>query len=77
MAVSREDVIGYLQQKLGLNTKGVDDDTLLFSSGTLDSFSMLDLVMFIETKIGRKLRATEVNLDNLDSIARIVRFASQ
>jgi len=77
MAVSREDVLGYLQSKLGLNTKGIADDTALFSSGTLDSFSMLDLVMFIETKIGRKLRATEVNLDNLDSVAKIVRFTNQ
>ena len=77
MAITREGILGYLQLKQGLDPSLIEsDDTELFSSGLLDSFSMVDLILFIETEGGFKMNPSEVNLDNLDSVGRIVAFAA-
>lgn len=74
MTLTREMILDYLGAQMGVDTEEVADDTLLFSSMLLDSFSMIDLIMFIEREAKIKVKPTEVNLDNLDSIERILRF---
>ncbi|OQW94035.1 MAG: hypothetical protein BWK79_07985 [Beggiatoa sp. IS2] len=64
----------YLTNNLGVEIADIDDETPLFSSGLLDSFTMVDVIMFIEQEGGIKLNPTEVNLDNLDSVSKILRF---
>ena len=64
----------YLGDRMGLDTTTLADDTPLFSSNLLDSFSMVDLIMFIEKESGVRLNPTDVSLDNLDSIGRILKF---
>jgi acyl carrier protein len=77
MALTRESILGYLEQKQGIDPAQIEnDDTLLFSAGLLDSFSMVDLILFLETEGGFKMQPTDVNLDNLDSIGRMLAFAS-
>lgn len=53
----------------------LDDETPLFSSGLIDSFALVDLILLIERECRIRVGPTEVTLDNLDSIARILRFA--
>ena len=78
MALTRESLIDYLHTKQGIDPSQIEsDDTELFSSGLLDSFSMVDLIMFIETEGGFKLNPTDVNLENLDSVGRILAFAQE
>lgn len=64
----------YLGERMGLEAASLEDDTPLFSSNLLDSFSMVDLIMFIEKEGGVRLDPADVSLDNLDSIGRILRF---
>ena len=64
----------YLGDRMGLDTSALEEDTPLFSSNLLDSFSMVDLIMFIEKEGGVRLDPTDVSLDNLDSIERILKF---
>lgn len=64
----------YLGERMGLDTASIEEETPLFSSNLLDSFSMVDLIMFIEKEGGVTLNPADVSLDNLDSIARILRF---
>ena len=64
----------YLAERMGLDKASLEDETPLFSSNLLDSFSMVDLIMFIEKESGVNLHPTDVSLDNLDSIERILRF---
>ena len=64
----------YLAERMGLDKASLEDETPLFSSNLLDSFSMVDLIMFIEKESGVSLNPTDVSLDNLDSIERILRF---
>jgi acyl carrier protein len=55
----------------------LEDDTALFSSGLMDSLSVIELVSFIEKQIGCAIPPTEITLQNFDSISRIVRFISR
>ena len=74
MPLTRENLKGYLQARFGADTDAIDDATPLFSSSLLDSFSMVDLIMFIETEGGIKMDAWDVTLDNLDSIGQILQY---
>jgi acyl carrier protein len=74
MALDRENLRRYLHEKQGLEPEDFEDDTLLFSSGLLDSFSMVDLIMFIEDTAGVRVHPVDVTLDNFDSIDRILAF---
>jgi len=74
MALERPKLLDYLTNNLGVEIADIDDETPLFSSGLLDSFTMVDVIMFIEQEGGIKLNPTEVNLDNLDSVSKILRF---
>ncbi len=72
--MNSESLKSYLGDRMGLDTSSLADETPLFSSNLLDSFSMVDLIMFIEKDSGVRLNPTDVSLDNLDSIDRILRF---
>ena len=74
MALDRETLRRYLHEQQGLECEEFDDDTLLFSSGLIDSFSMVDLIMFIEDTAGVRVHPADVTLDNFDSIDRILAF---
>jgi acyl carrier protein len=73
MALSSESLIQYMHDKLGL-TSTVDEHTPLFSSNLLDSFTMVDLISFVESQAGFRMDVWDVSLDNLDSISRILNY---
>ena len=72
--MNSESLKKYLGDRMGLDTAILVDEAPLFSSNLLDSFSMVDLIMFIEKEGDVRLNPTDVSLDNLDSIERILRF---
>jgi acyl carrier protein len=74
MVLDRENLRRYLHEKQGLEPADFADDTLLFSSGLIDSFSMVDLIIFIEETRGLRVHPADVTLDNFDSIDRILAF---
>ena len=76
MAINRETLLEYFDEQMGLDTTEIDDQTLLFSSNVLDSFSLVDLMMFIEKEAGIKIEPSEVTLDNFDSVERIFNFVA-
>lgn len=76
MPLSRDSLLEYLQGHLRLDLRGVDDQTELFSSGRIDSFAMVDLLVFLEKHTGAKLGPEDIDVDNFDSIARILAFAA-
>jgi acyl carrier protein len=47
------------------------DDDALFSSGRLDSFTMMNLVMYLEQTFGIDFSSTGFDIDLVDSIAAI------
>lgn len=74
MSITFDDLKAYLMDDLGIGTNQLDEETPLYSSGLIDSISLIQLVTFLEKKIGSKIRPTDLTLDNFDSAARILKF---
>ena len=77
MILTREALLQALNEQLGVDTNGIDDDTPLFSTGLIDSFSLVSLIMFVENTTGTRVEALDVNLDNLDTVGRILKYANR
>jgi len=52
----------------------VADETPLFSSGMVDSFTFVSLIALIETRLKVRLDPGHITVENFDSIGRIVAF---
>lgn len=75
LAFTPHDVIDYLQNDLAVDQE-LDEQSPLFSTGLLDSVSMMNLILFIEQRSGAEVRPSDVTLDNFDTVARIVAYAA-
>ncbi len=53
-----------------------DDDSLL-ESGAIDSLGLLEIVTFLETRLGARLSDDDVVIENFESVAAIARLAEQ
>ena len=56
------------------NATAVDADTSLFQGQVLDSLNLVELITFVEIHFGIKVAPSEVSIDNLDTVSRIVGF---
>jgi len=52
--------------------KEIKPDEALISSGLIDSFSLMDLALFVEDTFGVKIEDTELNADTFDSLNQLV-----
>lgn len=73
MHLTIEKIIGHLAENSAFEEE-VSEETLLFSSGALDSIAMITLITFVEQESGVEVRADEVTLENFDTPSRIYRF---
>ena len=55
----------------------VADDTLLITSGLVDSTGMLELITFLESEFAIRIADDEATPENLESVARIVSFVTR
>ena len=67
-------ILRFMEDRLGIETIGVDEDTPLFSSGIIDSTGMADLIAFLEAETQVQFGPEDITLDNLDSIGRLLKF---
>lgn len=77
MATSAKNIFEFLADEGGLDTQGLDESSLLFSSGAIDSFVLINLITFIEEQEGIRVSPGDVNLDNLDSVSRILAYVER
>ncbi len=75
MHLTRERLVEYLVDQHDIPINELSDETPLFTSHLLDSFAMVDLILLIENEEGIRVSATEVSLENMDTIGRILRYA--
>ena len=47
------------------------EDEALISSGLVDSFSLVDLALFVEDKFGVRMDDTELTADTFDTLAQL------
>ena len=76
MALTQDTLMDFLANTLHVDTADISAESELFSSGHIDSFSMIDLIEFIEATCNTRIKPAEITLDNLDTIARILAFLS-
>jgi acyl carrier protein len=71
------EIRAFLSANFPLSASGtLDADQSLVESGVIDSLGVLELVEFLDEKYGLQIAEEELVPENLDSIARIVRFVS-
>ena len=70
-------LLGFFETELAVDVSDIDGETLLFSRGVIDSFSLVLLISFIESRCGFRMSPIDVNLDNLDSIDRILAYVQK
>ena len=74
MPLSLDQLKQFLEDELGVDVSDITEETLLFSTGVVDSFALVSLMTFIESEAGITISPSDVNLDNFDSMARILRY---
>ena len=52
-------------------TRVIQPDEALISSGLIDSFSLMDLALFVEDTFGVRIEDTELNADTFDSLGAL------
>jgi acyl carrier protein len=57
--------------------KTFDDETAIVSSGLIDSMSIVDLILDLESALGVKIPASDVQPDDFDSVRTIARTVSR
>ena len=74
MSVDANALQQFLTTELGIPDSDVQSDTLLFSTGVVDSFALISLMTFIENETGHFIPPTDITLENFDSIDRIIEY---
>ena len=64
----------YLRDDLDVDFVDLTDDSALFSSGIIDSFALVSLMALLEDKGGIRISPSDVNVENFDSITRMMNF---
>ncbi|MEZ4384390.1 MAG: phosphopantetheine-binding protein [Nannocystaceae bacterium] len=74
--LTKEHLIEQLEVHARDDLGDLTDDTELFSSGLIDSFAMVDLLLFLEKHTGTRLGPEDMDVDNLNTIAKILAFVA-
>ncbi len=53
------------------------DDASLLENGIIDSMNVMELVLFLEEKLGIKVEDFEIVPENFDSVSNLAAFARQ
>ena len=74
MPALQDKLIQFVANQAGSAADDFDENTVLFSSSLLDSYTMIDLIEFIEKNENVRFKPADIRLENLDSIDKIVTF---
>lgn len=71
--MSLEDkLLEYIRKEFGRDDeREITADTMLISSGIIDSFSLVSLQAFIEREFGKKIPAAWITVESFDSVAQM------
>jgi acyl carrier protein len=76
MALDRQALLRFLENRLGIDPSEVDDETPLFSSGLVDSVALAELIVYVENESGISFQSEDITLDHLDTVGRILDFVA-
>ena len=71
-----DEVISTLEQYIAAKVlkqpgRKISSNEALISSGLIDSFSLMDLALFVEDTYGVRIEDTELNADTFDSLSQL------
>ncbi|MEF8730590.1 MAG: acyl carrier protein [Candidatus Accumulibacter meliphilus] len=72
-----QELSNYICQNFGLDKTDFDSSTDLVGMGVLDSFSVVELVAYVESIADVKYDALDLAFSNLESIDAIKRFVER
>ena len=52
-------------------SRSIGDSESLISTGLIDSFSLMDLALFVEDTFGVRIEDTELNADTFDNLTQL------
>lgn len=58
-------------QVLKQPSRKIANEEALISSGLIDSFSLMDLALFVEDNFGVRIEDTELNAETFDTLAQL------
>lgn len=74
MKLTRDILLDHLHGEYVPEAESLGPDEPLFSSRLLDSFVVLELINYLERETGLRIPSADITLENLDTVARIVRY---
>lgn len=77
MGLTVTDLREFLAEELAIDCSGLTLQSPLFSSGLVDSFSLVSLLSYLESTHGFVIDPEDVTLENFDSLERILAYASR
>jgi acyl carrier protein len=66
--MEKETIRAFLHEKLSVDVSAITDTTPILSESYIDSFSLVELLAFIEQQESIIINAIDVNLSNFDTI---------
>jgi len=69
-----EEIREFIAHLTLLEPEQLSPETILFSSGIIDSLNLIHLIEFLEKKYLIKVSPIDLTLDHFDSIERIAHF---
>ena len=75
MALTFENLSRFLAEELAVDIREIDRDTPLFSSGLIDSFSLISLMGYLEKEGDFLIEPADIELKNFDTLGRILAYA--
>ena len=69
-----EEIILFINDELLDEPEDIGEETSLFQDRILDSLNLVMLIGFLEEKFEIKIKTSEVSIDNLDTVAKMIAF---
>jgi acyl carrier protein len=77
MSLTADVLIDYLRDELNVDVRDIGTTSPLFSAGVIDSFALVKMIAYLEEACAFRVSAADVNLDNLDTIERILAYVER
>jgi acyl carrier protein len=77
MPISEQSILQFLSKEFEIDPREIDGNTPLISSGVIDSLGVIDFVEFISKSAGIRVDASEVRLNNLDTLNLVQEFVAR
>lgn len=75
--VERNEIVtDALLEIFGLDIMELEEDMDLLDNGLLDSLSMVNLIMYLEVRLGRRIDRKDFCMEDLRSVSRMRAFLS-